>query len=130
MLADVAMAEKRYDDAVNEYRAADEGSCTVCALPYIARAYDLAGNADSAAAVFERYLTLPSHPTGKLIEDRLSRAGAHKRLAELYDARGEREKAMSHYSSFVELWQNGDADLQPLVKQARDRLAALQRAER
>src|SRR5678816_2593787 len=76
-------AEKRYDDAVREYRAANVGACSACALPNIARAYDLAGNADSAAAVFERYIDAPKQ--GERIEfDAIALAGAHKRLGELY----------------------------------------------
>jgi tetratricopeptide (TPR) repeat protein/tRNA A-37 threonylcarbamoyl transferase component Bud32 len=55
LLGDIAIAEKRYDDAAREYRAGDVGDCMVCALPNIARAYDLAGNADSAIAIFSRY---------------------------------------------------------------------------
>src|SRR5204863_4536068 len=51
MMGDLAMATNRYTDAIREYRAADAGRCVVCRLPDIARAYDLAGNADSARAV-------------------------------------------------------------------------------
>ena len=51
-------------------------------------------------------------------------------MAELYDAKGNREKAMSHYASFIELWKDADADLQPHVSKARERLTQLQRAER
>ena len=130
MLAEIAMAEQRYDEAVSEFRAADEGRCATCAYPYIARAYDLAGQADSAIAFLERYLTEPAYPTGRVIEDGRSRAGSHKRLAELYDAKGDREKAMSHYSRFIDLWKDADPDLQPHVRKARERLAQLQRAER
>ena len=57
-------------------------------------------------------------------------AGAQKRLGELLEAKGEREKAMSRYAQFIELWSNADPPLQPMVKQVRDRLARLQRAEK
>ena len=53
-------------------------------------------------------------------------AGTHKRLGELYDAKGDREKAISHLSKFVELWRNADADLQPAVADAKRRLTKLQ----
>ena len=125
----IAVAEKHYDDAVREYRAADVGSCVGCALPNVARAYDLAGNADSAAAVFERYTQAPA--TAPRIEvDAIALAGAHKRLGELYEAKGEREKAASHYAKFIELWKNADAELQPHVSEAKEKLARLQRTER
>jgi len=130
MLAHIAMAEHRYAEAVTQYRAADEGTCEVCAYPYIARAYDLAGNADSAIAFLDRYVSRRLDPVGQVIEDARSLAGSHKRLAELYDAKGNREKAMSHYARFIDLWKNADADLQPHVQKAKVRLAKLQRAER
>jgi hypothetical protein len=37
MLAQIAMAEQRYADAVTEFRASDEGTCATCAYPDIAR---------------------------------------------------------------------------------------------
>lgn len=67
-------------------------------------------------------------PIDRLIEDGASLAGSHKRLAELHDAKGNR--AMSHYSQFIELWQNADPDLPPHVAKARERLTQRQRAER
>jgi tetratricopeptide (TPR) repeat protein/tRNA A-37 threonylcarbamoyl transferase component Bud32 len=129
MLGHIAIAEKRYDDAVREYRAADVGVCEPCALPNIARAYDLAGNADSAAAVFERYVQAPEGG-GRIEVDALALAGAHKRLGELYEAKGERQKAASEYAKFVELWKNADPELQPHVREVKEKLARLQRTER
>lgn len=130
MLGNIALAEQRYDDAVREFAAANADRCAICYNPEIARAYDLAGKPDSAIAAFEMYLNTRTDIIDRLIEDGISLAGSHKRLAELYDAKGNREKAMSHYSKFIDLWKNADADLQPLVQKARDRLAQLQRAER
>jgi tetratricopeptide (TPR) repeat protein len=125
--ASVALAEGRYAEAVSEARAADWGFCSMCFVPGIARAYDLAGNADSAVAVLARFV---DHPARDPATDGYFLAGAHKRLGELYDARGDRARAISHYSRFVDLWKNADAELQPLVRTARDRLATLQRPER
>jgi tetratricopeptide (TPR) repeat protein len=130
MLGDIATAEQRYDDAVREYVAANANRCGICYNPEIARAYDLAGKPDSAIAAFETYLNTRTDIIDRLIEDGISLAGSHKRLAELYDAKGNPEKAMSHYSSFIDLWKNADPDLQPLVQKAKERLAQLQRAER
>ena len=81
-------------------------------------------------ALFLAYLNTRTDVIDRLIEDGISLAGSHKRLAELYDAKGNREKAMSHYSSFIDLWKNADADLQPHVQKAKERLAQLQRVER
>ncbi|MSR07522.1 MAG: carboxypeptidase-like regulatory domain-containing protein [Gemmatimonadetes bacterium] len=49
----------------------------------------------------------------------------HRRLGELYEARGEREKALEHFGKFVELWKNADPELQPVVRDVRARIARL-----
>jgi tetratricopeptide (TPR) repeat protein len=125
-LGQIALAERRYDEAIREFRASDVGECTVCALPNIARAYDLNGNADSAIAVFARYTDavyrLP-------FVDGLQLAGSHKRLGELYEAKGDRQNAAAHYAKFIELWKNADPELQPKVAEVRKRLARLSDVE-
>jgi tetratricopeptide (TPR) repeat protein len=130
LLGHVALADGRYDEAIREYTAANDNRCAVCFNPEIARAFDLAGKPDSAIAVLEAYLSTMTDPIDRITEDGASLAGSHKRLAELYDAKGNREQAMSHYASFIDLWKEADPDLQPLVQKARDRLTQLQRAER
>ena len=89
----------------------------------LARAYDLDGKPDSAIAVYERYLTTP-------VLERTGVDGAfvpavHKRLGELYEAKGLRDKALSHYRAFMDLWKDADPELQPKVTDARQRVAAL-----
>jgi Tfp pilus assembly protein PilF len=125
----IALAERRFADAVREYRDGDVGACTSCALPHLARAFDLAGNADSAIAAFARYvedrqLAGVSQVTPPYL------AGAHKRLGELYEAKGARDKALSHYLTFVELWKDADAALQPKVAEGRQRIARLRDTEK
>jgi hypothetical protein len=56
-------------------------------------------------------------------------AGAHKRVGELYEAKGNRQKAAAHYLAFVGLWKNADPELQPAVTAVKQRLAHLQDAE-
>jgi hypothetical protein len=60
--------------------------------------------------------------------DAMSVAPAHKRLAELYDAKGDVAKAITHYRTYIEMWKGADPELQPWVTQARQRLAVLERA--
>jgi tetratricopeptide (TPR) repeat protein len=127
LAGEVAMAEARYADAAKEYRASDVGPCTACALPSIAQAYDLAGMADSAIAVFSRYVDAVDRPLGT---DYLTLAGSHKRLGELYEAKGDRAKAASHYTKFVALWKDADPELQPQVADVKKRLARLGDSER
>ena len=127
--ATIALAERRYDDAIRDYAAADIGPCTICALPGLASAYDLAGSADSAIAVFTRYIERPE--PFRLGSDGIWRAGVYKRLGELYDAKGDHANAATYYAKFVELWKDADPELQPKVRGARERLAQLQQqAER
>jgi tetratricopeptide (TPR) repeat protein len=123
----IALAERQYDDAVREFRAADVGECVSCALPNIARAYDLGGHADSAIAVFARYTNAVFRDP---LTDGLQLAGSHKRLGELYEAKGDRQNAAAHYAKFIELWTNADPELQPKVAEVQRRLARLSDAER
>lgn len=124
----IAVAEHRYADAAREARAADVGSCTICVLPIIANAFDLAGQRDSAIAVYTRYVESPpvSYRVGL---DQFFLATSYKRLGELLDAKGDRERAAHYYQEFVELWKNADAALQPQVRDVSNRLARLGAAE-
>ena len=128
ILGDLAMAERRYDDAVREYTAVndDVGACVVCELPPIAYAYDAAGKPDSAIAIYSRYADGFERPLGP---DATFLALTLRRLAELHDNNGDAQKALSYYARFVELWKDADPDLQPQVRKARARMAELQRRQ-
>ena len=134
-LAEIAIAERRYDAAIAHLRSADtlhDGlatPCQGCNVFRIARAHDLAGRSDSAIASFESYLRLPPWAGVSMVE-RGFPAAAHKRLAELYDARSDRQNAASHYAAFIDLWKDADPELQPKVTAARERLLSLTRGER
>ncbi|HKP48742.1 MAG TPA: hypothetical protein VJU17_01920 [Gemmatimonadales bacterium] len=56
-------------------------------------------------------------------------APAQLRQAEIYDRHGARDEALKHYRRFIELWQNADPELQPVVDGARKRLAELKQGE-
>ncbi len=99
----------------------------MCPLPDLARAYDLAGNADSAIAVYERYLS--TRQLARYWTDVDYLAGSLKRLGELYEQRGEKQKALASYRRFVELWRDADPELQPLVSDARRRIERLRSIE-
>jgi tetratricopeptide (TPR) repeat protein len=131
---EVAIAERRFDDGIRLLQQSDtlyDGApapCPACALAALARAYDLAGRTDASIATFERYL---SDGTFRALEpDPQYLAGTHKRLAELYDAKGDRTRAAAHFAAFVDLWKGADPELQPKVASARRRLAALTAGER
>jgi tetratricopeptide (TPR) repeat protein len=131
VLGQIAIAEKRYADALTEFRQSAVGSDgrpasedAVTVHFNLGRAFDLLNQPDSAiaeleAAVSEQFMD-------RLDVDPTVLAGSHKRLGELYDAKGDRERAISHLSKFIELWKNADPDLQPAVSDAKRRLAKLQ----
>lgn len=60
-----------------------------------------------------------------LTYDLLYTAPAHLRLAQIYERRGEGQKAIDHYSRLVDLWQESDPELQPMLVQAHQALARL-----
>jgi tetratricopeptide (TPR) repeat protein len=56
-------------------------------------------------------------------------AGTYKRLGELWQQKGDRQKALGYYLKFVDLWKNADPDLQPRVAEVRRRIARLRDIE-
>jgi tetratricopeptide (TPR) repeat protein len=58
---EIALAERRYQDALAEFHAADSTSCATCLLPLMGIAYDRAGLPDSAAALFTRFVKTPEY---------------------------------------------------------------------
>jgi tRNA A-37 threonylcarbamoyl transferase component Bud32/tetratricopeptide (TPR) repeat protein len=133
--AEIALAEKRPLDAVAEFKLGDRlpdgpvDECTVCLPARLGRAYDQAGVPDSAIVLYERYIATPNSIKLTPSLDPALLAGMHKRLGELYESKGERQQAIGHYLTFVELWKNADPELQPQVADVTQRLARLRAAE-
>ena len=118
-------AEGRYADAVKTLReSVDVYFCPTCSLPDLARAYDLAGQADSAIAVYERYLSTPWSEWWE--SDGEFTVTTYRRLGQLYEQRGDRPRAIAAYRKVAELWSHADAELQPEVDSARRRVVALE----
>lgn len=119
--AHVALAEGRAADAVSEFRKADIGSCSMCALPDLSMAYEQAGQVDSAIATAERYLsTIDGLAT---TYDGHYRPILEHRLGRLYLKRGDRVSAARHLSAFIEMWRDADPVLRPQVDSARRELS-------
>lgn len=122
----IAEAEGRLDDAARHYRARYEAggeNCVSCALSVLARVYEAAGEADSALAVHERAVSMRG--VGWVFDQMFVQGPDLKRLGELYEERGNAERAVEFYDQFIELWQDADPELQPMVQEARARVAAL-----
>jgi len=119
----IALAAKDYPTAQSELRVTEKQGCLVCDLPMLGRAFDLGGAPDSAIAVYERYVTTLWPDRGDV--DAAFLPAVHKRLGELYEAKGNRVAAMKLFRAFIALWKNADPVLQPRVRDAEQRMAAL-----
>ena len=87
--------------------------------------FDRAQQVDSAIASGERYLAMPM--AKREYVDAHFRAGVLQRLGEMYEAKGNIDKAVTHYQAFVDLWKDADPELQPRVRDVRGRIERLQR---
>jgi tetratricopeptide (TPR) repeat protein/tRNA A-37 threonylcarbamoyl transferase component Bud32 len=121
----VAEAEGRHRDAIAAYRKYNEesGGCSICGLYEIGGVYDRLGQPDSALVAYEQLVTTPT--MNRMYASGLTLAPSLKRLGELYEARGDRKRAVQYYEKFVALWKDADPELQPGVKEVRGRLARL-----
>ena len=120
----VALAKGQFKEAITQLQRA--GTLHTAASPLeaflIAMAFDRAGTRDSAIACFTRVVD-PAEAGEP--EAYLFSAGAHKRLAELLDAKGDAAGAITHYDAFAAAWKDAEPSKQPLVKAARDRAGQL-----
>ncbi len=122
----IAFAEERGTDAVAAYRRwydEETEECGTCGLFEIGQSYELLDEPDSALAYYEAAIATPS--AWKVTNQYYWLPQAHVRLGEMYEERDEIDKAIDHYSRFVELWQDADVELQPVVEEVRGRIARL-----
>jgi tetratricopeptide (TPR) repeat protein len=120
----ISFAEGEYPQAAASFqRSYDLTKCAVCNLYQLGRSYEMAGELDSALAVYERAVYTPG--LFRAPEEYLTLGPTYRRLAALYEQRGDRENAIEFYNRFIELWENADPELQPRVQEARERLALL-----
>lgn len=115
-LGEIALAEGRWQRALTHFRASDLGPdglpvsrCQVCVLPRLARVYDRAGDADSARALWARYVETPA--LDRLPTDQWFLQQAYQRLAALSAAAGNREAAQRYAERASSLRSRADAGL-------------------
>jgi tetratricopeptide (TPR) repeat protein len=101
-----------------------DGTYALQNMPELARIYDDLGVADSAIAVFERYLRDPS--LLRVISDPFELVPVLERVAALHEQRGDRITAAARYRRVAELWRDADPELQPRVENARRRAVLLE----
>lgn len=120
----VALAREEHDRALSAFEGL-RGRCPSCGayLTYqLARTLDAVGQLDRAVEEYERFLS--THDPQRLYDFR-EVPRTLWRLGELYEARGEAEKAAGYYAGFVQLWSDADPELQPQVVAASERLRRL-----
>ncbi|HEY0304507.1 MAG TPA: hypothetical protein VGC44_06025 [Longimicrobiales bacterium] len=121
-----AMYEKRYPEAITTWRKAGEsGACVICNDWEMAYLFEQASMPDSAIARLEH---LVNTPNADAIWEHASELGiSYERLADLYAARGDNEKALLYAGKLVNLWQDADPVLQPRVQAKREMIRQLRR---
>jgi tetratricopeptide (TPR) repeat protein len=120
-LGAIAIAEGRaWEGEIEIHRAAEAQACPICALPDLARAYEVAGKPDSAIATYERYVSSPWQ--SRFETDAIELGFAMKRLGELYQQQNDRARAAAQYTALLQLWRSADSDLDPLIADVRRRL--------
>jgi tetratricopeptide (TPR) repeat protein len=120
----LALMDGRPRDALAVFvpgRAAS--TCPRCGFWDEGVAYERAGLADSALAAYQRAVGRDGPRRGQV--DQWVLGPSLKRLGELYEARGDKIKALEYYGRFAELWKGADPVLQPAVREVRGRMAAL-----
>ena len=123
-LARVEQADGRTAETITKLQAGlREYECDYCLVFELAQAYDRANQPDSAIANYERYVERPR--LFRALHDPIALAPTLLRLGELYDARGNAEKAKLYYARILELWQDADPPFQARLAPVRARLAQL-----
>jgi tetratricopeptide (TPR) repeat protein len=125
----VALAEKRFPEAITALQDASLSvmlgvhACRICVLPLLGRAYEAAGQPDSALAVYERFLS--TGDPDRIFPDGIWRARVLVRLGDLHARRGEPTQAAARFAQFVTLWKEADPEVRPQVDNARRRIIEL-----
>jgi tetratricopeptide (TPR) repeat protein len=118
-----AQAEHRWREAAEAFgREASTRHCSPCGAFAAGQMWEAAGVPDSAIAFYRLGTDRPELYSN---EDPALYPVVLRRLGDLYEQRGDRAAAIEWYSRFVDLWHDADPDLQPIVREVRDRIARL-----
>jgi eukaryotic-like serine/threonine-protein kinase len=120
----VAVAEDDPRQALRTLRSIRDRACQWCEEPLAGRIFERMGEPDSAIAAYERFLSTTQKD--RFWVDDMDLGPMLRSLGQLYEQRGDSETARRHYARLVELWENADPELEPVVADVRGRLARLQ----
>jgi tetratricopeptide (TPR) repeat protein len=119
----IALTDGRAQDAITAFREFDTANeCGTCATPWLARAFDMAGQTDSVVASFTRFVDRPS---SSLWYDAAHAAHAYERLGEIWEQRGDPQKAAQYYARLLSIMKEPDPELRSRVDDARSALERL-----
>jgi tetratricopeptide (TPR) repeat protein len=122
-----ALNSRDYNGAVRQLQASYDIDDDLYTEFYLAKAFIGARQWNNAIAILKDL----EASKGRIIADQVYPPViwplAHYYLAVVYDESGDREQAISHYSQFLSLWKDGDANLKVTVD-ASKRLARLRRS--
>jgi tetratricopeptide (TPR) repeat protein len=127
--ARLAWQEGRPADALRLLQALEcrDSQADIALTPFATRASERFLRGELLASLGRDAEALPwfaSLGTGSVTELPL-RALSHLRQAELHERLGDRDQSAAHYAQFLALWRDADPEFQPLVDDARRRLARL-----
>jgi tetratricopeptide (TPR) repeat protein len=125
MRVSLAIGEGRPGEVVAAIRAARAyQSCVRCYRLQEGLAWEALGQADSAIAAYQVSLGVEDD-MGTFAWDAYALPQVRRQLGGLYEAQGERAKAVEQYTAFLDLWRGADPALQPQVREVKERLASL-----
>ncbi len=115
-------AEGRHDAAIGALdEAEDELRCQPCTDWVAAPIFEAVGRTEEAIARWERIRDRPMEiemlPWARIV--------SAKRLAPLYEQVGDTANAIASHRALAEAWADADPELQPQVRNARERITAL-----
>jgi tetratricopeptide (TPR) repeat protein len=121
---EIASARGHYAEAIADFRAErEEDGRPGYNLFQMGSAFAKLGQLDSARSHYEHYLERGG--LYRVLGDVDLLAATYQRLGEVYEALGNRTKAVEYYVKLIDLWKNADPELQPIVKDAHARVARL-----
>ena len=120
----IASTKGRYADATKAFRKTRiENDCASCGLYDLAESYIKNSQPDSARITLEKFEN--GGGTFRVYQDALYLAATYQRLGELYEEKGDRKRAVQSYEKLLDLWKNADPELQPIVKDVKQRVERL-----
>jgi tetratricopeptide (TPR) repeat protein len=124
-LGQLALARGDGAAALAAFRQARNLSwCRTCTMLEEGLAFERMGQPDSALAAYEKLSNLGTDIREEPSKD-LALPPVYQRLGELYETRGNKDKALDYYGKFTALWKDADPALQPRVKEIQRRIGEL-----